>query len=154
MGDFKEWPRLTDMPGPRHPRMCQSCGHEDADLDIWQEHDMIDHPEYKAIVLCQPCSDKLIEPHPRLYKQLSIHWPYPGLMAICIDCKYRVGTHCPVAKFNGGPGVMVNHPEPFRMHIDGTRNGKRYGEWITRYSGPATECSGREVTPTPRDKEE
>lgn len=103
--------RLTDhvgSTGERHPEKCQHCG-DHRNLTRWQEHDHNDRPEHRVIVLCKACSDRMIEPHPRLYRPLNVNDPWPGCMEICIDCRLRDGVRCtsPAAKCNGGDGVML-----------------------------------------------
>jgi hypothetical protein len=56
---------------------CASC-RETTRLSRWMEHDFRDQPEPRCVVLCWLCSNKLIEPHPRLYKKLADNEPFPG----------------------------------------------------------------------------
>jgi hypothetical protein len=120
------WPKLSvQLTGPRHPGACQSCGATGENLQLWREHDANDQPTYTVVVLCAPCAGRLIEPHPRLYSLLHRFAPFPGVMALCLDCRHRDGTACrsPKAKFNGGPGLEVLYPEPTRVHAGGRAPG-------------------------------
>src|ERR1041384_214579 len=92
-------PRLTDLAkrsGFEHPNRCASCGRPDEHCPVdrgltrWQEHDHNDRPEPRVGVLCRACSNRLIEPHVRLYRPLGKHEPFAGCMALCIDCKWRL----------------------------------------------------------------
>lgn len=102
------WPRLsTDLKHPRDPAICQSCGGEAT--QTWAECDDDDAPEFIFIRLCKPCSDRIIEPHPRLYSLVARGAPAPGAMTCCTDCRHRLGLDCknPDMKFNGGTGVAI-----------------------------------------------
>ena len=148
--------RLTDLPGERHPEICQQCGgvvfgDPSGDgktrilvtLDRWQECDHNDRPENRLIVLCNVCSKRMIEPHPRLYHRLSPNHPWPGCMAICVRCRWRDGVTCkhPSAKVNGGSGVMVTIGKPIQGFIDGPKYRGRF----TEYPSPASDCKQREA---------
>jgi hypothetical protein len=145
--------RLTDLPGEKHPRVCQKCGgsnRPDAgnglmrlSLDRWQECDHNDHREARVIVLCNKCSAAIIEPHPRLYHRLQPNDPFPGCMDLCVDCKLRSGVSCtaPEAKANGGPGVMITIQKPFGAMVDG----KNYRGPMTLWPAPATACRQKQV---------
>ena len=116
-----EMPRLSEtLESLAWPRRCQACGAEltrpasrlrpstgRAPATIWQEHDDADRPELRYIVLCGACADRLIEPHPRLYRRLDRNEPAPGVMRICEDCRHRQGGRCvsPRARAHGGPGL-------------------------------------------------
>ena len=146
----KEWPRLTvTLTGPNKPEVCRSCG-EPAD-DLWQEHDGDDRPEFRYLWLCRKCGDRLIEPHPRLYNQLSNYAPAPGAMRICTDCPHRTDKGicaCPAAKANGGPGILIQAIGGFSGFIDGRdKNGRRWGKPFTTYSFPPSDCTGKNPTP-------
>jgi hypothetical protein len=133
--------RLTDLPGECHPFVCRSCGGSCVpkygnglmrlSISRWQEHDHNDKPEPRIIVLCSKCSDRMIEPHPRLYKKLEDNDPWPGAMEICLDCKFRSGTSCssPDAKANGGNGVMLTIAKPFTGFIDGPKYSGPFVNW-------------------------
>ena len=144
------WTRLSEtLPFEAQPDRCQSCGQTSLEcralLHIWTEHDDRDQPERRFICLCARCSDKLIEPHPRLYSDLPDNTPAPGTMALCIQCVHRKGLNCTsrLAKFNGGPGINVTVAKPMVVHMDGTKGGKRWSRWLNHYSTPPTACTGR-----------
>jgi hypothetical protein len=46
----------------------------------WVEHDGDDQPEPIVVMLCTDCSDRLIEPYPRLYRRLARNEPCAGIM--------------------------------------------------------------------------
>jgi len=73
----------------------------------WQEHDGRDEPEPIAVMLCTTCSSDLIDRHPRAYVRISRRAPFPGIMDLCLDCRYRAGVTCthPDRLANGGPGL-------------------------------------------------
>lgn len=149
--------RLTDLPGERHPLICQQCGGccgGDPDgsgkarimrtsLDRWQECDHDDKPEHRLIVLCSKCSGRMIEPHPRLYHRLHVNDPWPGCMEICVTCKFRDGIKCshPDAKINGGNGVMLTVGAPMRGFIDGAK----YRGPFCHYPYPPKACKQKEI---------
>lgn len=144
--------RLSEIKGPRHPNACCSCGQtygdEEAEVQLtkWQEHDHNDQPEMRVVLLCKQCGDRLIEQHPRLYKPLDRFMPYPGAMVICGDCPWRkeLGCTSPRAKFNGGPGLKYDIPEPATGFIDGRdKNGRRWGRRALFFGRRALGCSGR-----------
>ena len=108
------WPKLSEsLTGPRSVNCCQSCGAFD-ELSAWQEHDDADHPTPVAINLCLDCSDRIIKPHPRLYRLLDAWEPWPGIMAVCVGCRYANEMKCtsPLLKANGGAGLPVRYPKP------------------------------------------
>ncbi len=140
-------PRLTDLPGERHPQRCQSCGLADplsglpgvkAKLTRWVECDEHDRKQHLVVVLCGDCSDRLVGPHPRLYEALQPAAPWPGCMAICLDCALRDGTRCtsPFAKANGGHGVELTIARPLTAMVDGSK----YRGPVTMWSSPASAC--------------
>lgn len=141
------------LEGPRDPRRCQSCGASHSiltPLARWLEHDEWDRVPDRpgVVVLCRECSDRLIEPHARLYRQLDPGEPFPGCMSVCLDCVRRDGTSCTslVAKLNGGPGLDYEHTvKPMWAHIDGVRGGRRFGETRWLYTGRVLSCSGKET---------
>lgn len=141
-----KWPRLSKtLPAFSSLGVCQRCGTPGVPGDSiarWQEHDDQDRPEPIIICLCTRCSDKIIEPHPRLYNRLQPCEPWPGAMQICRDCKLRQGTRCtsPEAKYNGGPGVMIQIERPTIAFLDGIRNGRRTGWRQSLWLSPATGC--------------
>lgn len=141
------WPKLSvTLPHPANPHLCQNC-ESDQHLGIWIEHDETDQPTSTLIALCRRCSDKIIEPHPRLYAQAPVNAPIPGAMALCVLCVQRDGLRCRAAKMNGGPGITVTAVRPFVAHIDGrdVKTGKRFGRWIHDYSSPPSACTGRKT---------
>lgn len=144
----KPWPRLTEqLAGPRSPALCQSCG-DCCDLDRWREHDDADRPEARVLVLCLRCSNRLIEPHPRLYGSLDRNQPWPGCMQICVACRHRDGVGCthPDLKANGGAGLKIMVPNPTSGFIDGTdKAGRRWGHPFRSYPHEPRECAGRQT---------
>lgn len=99
------------------------------------------------VVLCDGCSDAVIDRHPRLYRAMHRHEPSPGSMPACVDCRHREGLGCthPSLKANGGDGLAIESPAPITVCIDGTKGGRRCG-WTERwYSGPAV-CRARELS--------
>lgn len=147
---MNQWPRLSaDLPGKKHIDTCQGCGSQRRDLFIWQECDEHDRPEMIFVVLCKPCTDRLIEPHPRLYKRRANVDPMPGAMVLCIPCKHRDGTRCANTKatMNGGQGLNIIGPKPDVAFVHGTRNGRRCGWREVIYPGPPIACTGFEVIP-------
>jgi len=149
----KNWPRLTEtLTGPRAYGWCSGCGvHRPNDmrllpgLTLWQECDENDKPELRYLWLCIDCSNKLIEPHPRLYERLHSFTPVIGAMSMCTDCVHRKGLSCahPEARINGGPGIEIQAGSSSRAFMDGTRNGKRTGWTVTMYHSPPVSCAGR-----------
>lgn len=57
---------------------CAQCGGPQP-LDVWQEHDEWDVAEPIYLLLCHPCAEAIIAPHPRLYRCLEPHEPAPGV---------------------------------------------------------------------------
>jgi hypothetical protein len=150
-------PRLSEMlTGPKSPTSCQSCGLQllidDGDqFARWMEHDEQDRPEPIAVVLCKKCSDMLIEPHPRLYREMDEHEPLPGCMPICVNCPYRDGTRCthPDLIANGGQGLKVTMPKPTTFHVLASPRSK--SGWVTTYHGPVSGCAGLELKIAPTE---
>lgn len=146
--------RLTDLPGERNPFVCQQCGGSNLanhgngimrlSLDRWQECDHNDKPEAKILVLCNVCSKRMIQPHPRLYHKLDTNAPWPGCMALCVDCTHRDGIRCahPQAKANGGKGVMLQLSKPVRGFIDGPAYRGRFEQ----YPKPPLGCRQKETS--------
>lgn len=135
-------PGLSEtLGGPRHPNKCQSCAAPDARR--WREHDEWDKPLPVLVMLCETCTTQLIKPHTRLYASIDTLEPWPGAMAICLDCKHRAGLECrhPDLKQNGGKGLMLSVPKPSRVHLN---YGGGRGEWKNLYPGPVSKCAGRE----------
>ena len=145
-------PRLSEtLTGPRSIDTCQCCGFiplpAQEPLTRWLEHGEDDAPDPHPIVvvLCKPCSDKLIEPHPRLYRALQLHEPLLGAMPICQDCTHREATRCkcPAAKINGGEGLQITFTTPpTRIHV--CRSPRSQSGYTVNYTGPVNQCSGKE----------
>jgi hypothetical protein len=152
----EHWRRLSiDLKHERNPFICQSCGTtaltnyygsteiepEDVGFERWQEHDQQDRPQPIYLVLCKECSDRLIEPHERLYRPLGKWAPALGAMRFCALCKFRDGLHCshPDSKENGGPGLGLIMPKPTWAHLN---YGGGKGEFRNIWLGPIKECSG------------
>ena len=131
------WPRLSDtLTAPRHPERCQSCG--GAGDQRWQECDQYDRPEAIIVTLCSACSGRLIEPHPRLYRALRQHQPWPGCMPLCVACVHRDGVRCRLAPMHGGPGMLLAIPQ-----VAAIACGKGHCERL--YMGPVEHCRERQV---------
>lgn len=152
----KAWPRLSEtLTGPHDLEHCWRCGSQQA-LTAWVEHDEQDRPEPLTIVLCDKCGDLVIEPHPRLYRPLSRHEPFPGAMPVCVGCVHQTtagvglfnqgGLRCihPAMTGNGGEGLGLVYPEPSVGFIDyAGKGGRRCGHRITIWNGPV-ECPKKE----------
>lgn len=142
-------PRLSEtLTGPKSPDRCQACGCS-GKLTIWFEHDENDRPEAIYIALCTPCSDRLIEPHPRLYNRTPAKAPLPGIMTLCLECRHRDGMRCHFANADGspGPGLTIEHEKPGVVFLDGRRGpkgGRRHGWHESIYFSDPTACTGRE----------
>jgi len=134
----------TDLTGPRHPERCQSCGGAQ-ELRRWLEHDEQDRPTPVVVVLCRACADRLIEPHPRLYRGLHVWEPHPGSLPLCVDCRHRDGTRCQLARLNGGAGVSLRFPRPDMIHVQRSVNGRRQCGHQVAYRGPVSACDKREA---------
>lgn len=146
------WPRLSEtLPGPRQPDRCQACGNCYTQLQWWQEHDEQDRPEPVLVILCGECAKKLIEPHPRLYANISRHTPWPGAMDLCVQCAFRHELGCAHRdlKANGGPGLKVDFPEPSQAMVCGRGKGGGGCRQTTTYSGPPSSCAGRKEVMAP-----
>jgi hypothetical protein len=144
----RERPGLSEtLTGPRLPWRCQGCGVTHAKenpLGRWLESDAWDRPQTPpvVVVLCQACSAREIEPHPRLYTQLDQHEPLPGCMSVCFYCVHRHGVTCRslVAKQNGGPGLAYGWKDgakPTVAFLCG-RGCRR----LTMWPGRVETCSG------------
>jgi hypothetical protein len=135
---MSEWPKLSETLKPAVDMMsCQNCGKE-CDIERWEECDSADQPTKVVIVICDECSDAIIEKHPRLYRRLHCYEPMPGSMACCLNCMERKGLTCshPALKRNGGDGLMIAYPMPTVAFIDGVTNGKRWGGRHQIYHAP------------------
>jgi hypothetical protein len=98
----EHWRRLSiDLKHERNPFICQIVRRrgpnrhrrrgrlpepEEAGFIRWQEHDQQDRPQPIYLVLCKECSDRLIEPHERLYRPLDKWAPALGAMRFCLHC--------------------------------------------------------------------
>lgn len=144
------WPKLSEtLEGPRTPGCCQACAaielpEMERALHVWQECDENDRGTDVLVYLCGPCSDKIIKPHPRLYRRLWTPMPLPGAMPICTDCTHREGLRCTHAllKANGGPGLELAVPKPAHAHLN---YGGGRGEFVKMYPYWPRGCKGREV---------
>jgi hypothetical protein len=141
-----------DLLYERRPDVCQSCGlgQEDTGLIVWQEMDANDRPQtpMRLLVLCEACSEELIEPHARLYEQVAHNAPVPGAMLLCVDCLHRRGLDCGshLLRANGGAGMEITCARPYTYFVDGRRsNGRRWGKTVKVYASPPSRCAGREV---------
>ena len=107
----------------------------------WQEHDGRDEPEPIAVMLCTACSNRLIDPHPRVYVRISRRAPFPGIMDLCIDCRYRAGVTCthPDRLANGGPGLHIDAAPGMPGHARG------HGSFTT-YAYLPRACVGQSVS--------
>lgn len=141
----RQRPGLSEtLTGPRDPRFCTSCGSDRAPLTPWREHDPHDQPIPVVILLCAVCSRQLIEPHARLYRALQPNEPWPGCMALCLECTRRNGLRCthPDLVANGGNGLAILIEPPMRMHVC---RGRGRGGIVDLYTAPAHHCAGREA---------
>lgn len=153
---MKNWPRLSTSLNPFiNVRTCQCCGNacepypelsgqrqQLRAIRLWQECDESDQPEPIVVALCDPCAEKIIEPHPRLYRRLSsLNHPIPGVTAVCPGCIFQEGSRCkcPESLANGGAGIRLKGPRPQRGFIDGVK----YRGPFEFYSEPITACTGR-----------
>jgi hypothetical protein len=130
------------------PQYCQACGSPDC-LSKWRECDPFDKPTMVVVVLCDRCSKKLIDPHPRLYIALQQHEPFPGVMQICIDCPMRRGVSCysPLAKHNGGTGMRIDGARAFGGFFCGS---KKIAGYHRMWTASATDCDGKKDALRPR----
>lgn len=118
-------------------------------LERWQEHDEKDRPEGLVVILCHRCSEKIIEPHARLYRQLYPMEPFPGAHGICVGCVNRMtgvggGLGCTVAKMNGGQGLSLRGPKQIRAHLCFRGKNRNQSGWRTLWSGHVEQCSRRD----------
>ena len=146
--DGRPWPKLSEtLTGPKRYGTCQRCGSTDS-VCCWRECDDKDDPTDVVLFLCTPCSDHVIERHPRLYGDgPHRNAPIPGAMACCLDCIHHHDLSCksPLLKANGGAGLPISASKPTVIHVDGrTKGGKRFGRWYEDYPSPP-ECKGREA---------
>lgn len=135
------------LTGPRDLRRCQACGgrHEEANpLIRFQEHDENDERTWTIVVLHRKCADPIIEPHPRIYRELAAGEHFPGCMSICFGCRHikRLACSSPASKRGGGAGLKFEWetpPNSIHLNFGGGR-----GTWIFQFHGPVKTCSGRE----------
>lgn len=136
----------STLPFTRSPLACQGCGAQGVDdLEIWEEADEWDARQDPRVfvVLCRTCSKREIDRHPRVYRQVDRWTPYPGIMALCIECRFRDGLRCtsPLLKANGGPGLPIHFAKPVEAFLCGPR-----APGYTRlYQAPPSKCEGREA---------
>lgn len=141
-------PRLSTsrIIGPfRSRKICQRCSRPGPRVTAWVEHDHNDKPEPIYVFLCEGCSNELIEPHIRLYREARQNEPLPGIMDICEHCPHRKGSRCesPLAQFNGGPGLdyKLDSDSVSTAFIDGPKFRGR----IAIFHKPVSYCSGKET---------
>ncbi len=106
----------------------------------WQKHDGHDEPEPIVVMLCTTCSDRLIEPHPRVYTRIPRNAPFPGIMDLCIDCRFRSSVTCthPDRVSNGGPGLDIDAAPAMSGHA-------RSHGFFTTYAYPPRICAEHET---------
>jgi len=109
----------------------------------WQEHDGRDEPEPIAVMLCTTCSKRLISPHPRVYSSIPRNAPFPGIMDLCIDCRFRAGVTCthPDRVSNGGKGLQIDAAPGMWAHARTAVGGRT----LTLYAYPPRACAQRSV---------
>jgi hypothetical protein len=143
-----DWPRLSETLPHKNPECCGNCGATEATVVHfvrWQEHDEFDRVEPIMITLCVKCSDKIIDPHPRLYTRRHFNHPMPGGMECCGECTFRDGFRCAHKnlKANGGEGLILGICQPTVAFIDGRgKDGKRTG-WRELWYERAPTCTER-----------
>ena len=147
----KPWPKLSECAPVQGAAWNlqlvreRGGGRPSAQTAFWREHDDNDQPTGVVICLCRQCSDRLIEPHPRLYGQLDQNEPAPGAMPwLCEGCMYRNGLTCgcPDSKWNGGKGMGIVIKLPSRGFACSRGHGCRS---IVSWPEPARSCEGRKV---------
>jgi len=148
-------PRLSESLRPlTWPYRCQRCDVLGGDsayerLTVWQEHDDDDRPECRYVLLCPACADRLIEPHPRLYRRLAFQEPAPGILRICAGCAHqmRVFGSCdsPYLFSRGGPGLPFRGPDS-QVHVQraGPGGRGRRGGWESIWNEEPSQCVGFE----------
>jgi len=140
-------PTTGDEPGAAPARANDSFRLVKAELEPppgvygWQEHDSRDEPEPIAVMLCTTCSNRLITPHPRVYRRIPRRAPFPGIMDLCIDCRFRAGVTCthPDRVSNGGEGLHIDAAPGMWAHAR-TAVGSRT---LTLYAYPPRACAER-----------
>lgn len=142
-------PRLSEeLPLRSEPGRCQDCG-TFLDVHRWQEHDDQDQGEPCIVWLCVACSERIIDPHPRLYGLLPDNMPWPGAMGLCLGCKHRDGSYCVHmdARANGGPGVRIKVAKPTTIYAKDSRPGR--SGIVQLWPEPPTACRSFEGAATP-----
>lgn len=148
-------PKLSEtLTHPRNLEICQSCGCKQA-LSCWREHDESDWPTHTVVILCDHCSNKIIEKHPRLYERVGFWAPIPGAMQICQDCIFMSKLNCShpnLEPVRGGRtdrrvGTTIDYPRPTMIYIDRRRprTQRRVGKNLIQYSGPPTACAEKKT---------
>ncbi|MDQ2831304.1 MAG: hypothetical protein M3Y74_19930, partial [Chloroflexota bacterium] len=68
--------------------------------------------------------------------------PFPGIMELCVDCRFRDGVCCthPDLKANGGDGLVVDADSGAQAHVN---LGGGRGAVLTIYRDPPRACAGR-----------
>lgn len=141
----KGWPRLSETLQPiTDLGTCQACGAQCGIATRWEEHDDQDQPAKVLVLLCQRCGDAMIDAHPRLYRKLHHHEPWPGAMPTCIGCPWHQGAACdhPDQLTKGGTGLMLRMPPPMVCHVKADR-ASRSG-FMKVWMGPVT-CLAKEA---------
>ncbi len=94
-------------------------------------------------MLCTTCSKRLITPHPRVYRRIPRRAPFPGIMDLCIDCRFRAGVTCthPNRVSNGGEGLQIDAAPGMWAHAR-TAVGSRT---LTLYAYPPRACAEHET---------
>lgn len=161
-------------------RTKEQIGEAGVDLLLWIECDDFDQPTQPRVYvqLCTACdgvdengeplpaSEKqpgriqrkggLIDRHPRLYERAIHNSPTLGAMDICVGCAWsqELRCACPMAKANGGDGMLIQMSQPQVMFLDGTdKSGRRIGWKSTTYARPPSSCAGRIELPVAESKE-
>lgn len=143
--DRKKWPKLSEtLTGPRDLFVCQGCGATEEELTRWRECDDSDEPTRVVVMLCERCTKKLINKHPRLYAEMDAYEPLPGSMGCCFrNCPHRDGLTCNNPKLShlGGSGLLIRFPTPTVAFVDGTTpgGGKRIGS-VQKWWHAPPEC--------------
>jgi hypothetical protein len=149
------WSKLSQvLTFMRHPEVCQSCGDTQPgegvakpDLTRWVECDEWERSTGVVVVLCRPCVTRVLEPHPRLYREIETYAPHPGTMALCVACTHRFGLNCkhPDLRANGGAGLLITHAKAVRalVNVGGGRGHRRGCLPVSIYAHPPTACAGR-----------
>ena len=144
---MKSWPKLSETLTHRRERhRCQACDFCDDDdgtlVRPWLEHDERDKPTAVVVMLCKTCSDKIIEPHPRLYREVEPMEPFPGQLRLCQGCKHQAALVCTRSLLSGGPGVHLVFLKPLDVHL--CRSPRSKSGWIKVWQGPVISCDSKE----------